>query len=41
MLRNLEGFRRSVNDLGYGSLNWWHSLALGLCKHFIYWVMIH
>jgi hypothetical protein len=33
MLGNLEGFRRTDNDLGYGSLNGWHSLALGLCKH--------
>jgi hypothetical protein len=32
MLRNLEGFQRTDNDLGYGSLNEWHSLALGLCK---------
>jgi hypothetical protein len=33
MLGNLEGFRRTDNDLGYGSLNEWHSLALDLCKH--------
>jgi hypothetical protein len=32
MLGNLEGFQRTDNDLGYGSLNEWHSLALGLCK---------
>jgi hypothetical protein len=33
MLGNLEGFQRTDVDLGYGSLNEWHSLALGLCKH--------
>jgi hypothetical protein len=33
MLRNLEGFRRTDKDLGYGSLNEWHGLALSLCKH--------
>jgi hypothetical protein len=33
MLGNLEGFRRTDNDLGYGSLNERLRLALGLCKH--------